>query len=134
MFYGYLVLQPLFTGAASPKLNVFFYMKGTHAPLLLHVCSPCSCGLEWCRVLAPKFLALNISLSYSYSCSLVSKPYPILQPFVDVTHFGFCHEEGTNAHMLLIFMQFYYRKESFFAAVKWGSLGTALVQQLFFLG
>lgn len=105
------MLQTLFTGAASPKLKVFFYTEGARAPLLLHLCSPCSCAPEWCRVLAPKFSALHISLSNPYSCSLVSKPYPILEPFVDVMHFGFCHEEGTNAHVLPVFMQFYYRKE-----------------------
>lgn len=86
-------------------------MKGTCAPLLLHLCSPCSCGPEWRRVLTPKFLVLNTSFLYPYSCGLVHKLYLILQPLVDVLHFGFCHEEGTNDQVLLYFMQFYYRQE-----------------------
>lgn len=59
----------------------------------------------------PSFWLLMLVFHIPYSCSLVNKPYPILQPFEDVTRLGFCHEEGTNDHMLLYFMQFYYRKE-----------------------
>lgn len=65
---------------SSSQIKCIFLNEGC-------TCSPLAAPLLslqlWCRVLAPKFLALNISFSYPYSFSLVNKPYPIVQPFVD---------------------------------------------------